>query len=51
MAESEDGQEKTEDPTPKRMQDARDKGQVPRSRELTTMGMVMAAAGDRKSVV
>ena len=45
MAESEDGQEKTEDPTPKRMQDARDKGQVPRSRELTTMAMVMGAAG------
>ncbi|MFP4694995.1 flagellar biosynthesis protein FlhB [Thiohalospira sp.] len=45
MAENEDGQEKTEDPTPKRMQDAREKGQVPRSRELTTMGMVMAAAG------
>ncbi|SFD08623.1 flagellar biosynthetic protein FlhB [Thiohalospira halophila DSM 15071] len=45
MAENEEGQEKTEEPTPKRMQDARDKGQVPRSRELTTMAMVMAAAG------
>jgi flagellar biosynthetic protein FlhB len=45
MAENEDGQEKTEDPTPKRMQDAREKGQVPRSRELTTMAMVMGAAG------
>lgn len=45
MAENEEGQEKTEDPTPKRMQDARDKGQVPRSRELSTMAMVMGAAG------
>ncbi len=45
MAENEDGQEKTEDPTPKRMQDAREKGQVPRSRELSTMAMVMGAAG------
>ena len=45
MAENEEGQEKTEDPTPKRMQDAREKGQVPRSRELSTMAMVMGAAG------
>ncbi len=45
MAENSDGQEKTEDPTPKRLQDARNKGQVARSRELTTMAMMMAAAG------
>ncbi|NIQ11039.1 MAG: flagellar biosynthetic protein FlhB, partial [Gammaproteobacteria bacterium] len=30
-------QERTEQPTPKRLSDAREKGQVPRSRELTTM--------------
>ncbi|MFV8833616.1 flagellar biosynthesis protein FlhB [Aquisalimonas sp.] len=44
--ESENGQEKTEEPTPKRRQDAKDKGQVPRSRELnTTMIMVLGAGG------
>ena len=36
MAESQnDAQEKTERPTPKRLQDARKKGQIPRSRELS----------------
>ncbi|MFO8155966.1 MAG: flagellar biosynthesis protein FlhB [Pseudomonadota bacterium] len=44
MAENSEGQEKTEEPTPKRLQDARNKGQVARSRELTTMAMMMAAA-------
>ena len=40
-----EGQERTEQPTPKRLQDAREKGQVPRSRELnTTMVMLVAAA-------
>lgn len=44
--ESENGQEKTEEPTPKRRQDAKDKGQVPRSKELnTTMVMVLGAGG------
>ncbi len=42
--ESENGQEKTEEPTPKRRQDAKEKGQVPRSKELnTTMVMVLGA--------
>ena len=41
MAESE-GQDKTELPTPKRLEDSRKKGQVARSRELNTM-MVMLA--------
>ena len=47
MAEdSENGQEKTEEPTPKRLQDAKDKGQVPRSTELnTTVVMVLGAGG------
>jgi len=41
---AESGQEKTEQPTAKRLQDARDKGQVPRSRELNTMALLMASA-------
>jgi len=42
--ENEDGQEKTEEATPKRLEEARKKGQVPRSRELTTMAMLFMAA-------
>ena len=37
MAEQDSGQERTESPTPKRLDDARKKGQVLRSRELNTM--------------
>lgn len=44
MAESEDGQEKTEDPSEKRLREAREKGQVARSRELTTFLMTISAA-------
>ena len=44
MAENEDGQEKTEEATPKRKEEARGKGQVPRSRELTTMAMLLIAS-------
>jgi len=43
--ESEDGQEKTEEPTPKRREESRKKGQIPRSRELTTMLVLLVAAG------
>ncbi len=43
MAED-NGQEKTEQATPKRREDARRKGQVTRSRELTTMMLLMVAA-------
>ena len=32
MAENQDGQEKTEEPTGKRIEDGRKKGQIPRSR-------------------
>lgn len=32
-----DGQERTEDPTAKRLQESREKGQIPRSRELSTL--------------
>ncbi len=39
------GQERTEEATPRRKQQAREKGQVPSSRELNTMVMMLAAAG------
>lgn len=38
-------QEKTEQATPKRLEDARKKGQIPRSRELNTLGVMLAGAG------
>jgi len=38
------GQEKTEEPTPKRLQDAKDKGDVARSKELTTTVLLLASA-------
>lgn len=38
-------QEKTEAPTPKRRQEAREKGQVPRSQEVGTALLLLAAAG------
>ncbi|MCU7934262.1 MAG: flagellar biosynthesis protein FlhB [Candidatus Thiodiazotropha sp. (ex Dulcina madagascariensis)] len=41
MAENEEGQEKTEQPSAKRLDDAKRKGQVPRSRELNTMVVTM----------
>lgn len=43
MAE-ETGQEKTEEPTAKRLQDAREKGDIPRSKELSTTILLLAAA-------
>jgi len=44
MAENPDGQERTEEPTGKRLEEARKKGQLPRSRELTTTVMMMVSA-------
>lgn len=41
MAENQDGQEKSQEPTAKRLNEARKKGQVPRSRELNTMAITM----------
>ncbi|MES9858212.1 MAG: flagellar biosynthesis protein FlhB [Sedimenticola sp.] len=41
MAENEDGQEKSEQPTAKHQQDAKKKGQVARSRELNTMAITL----------
>ena len=38
------GQERTEEATPKRLQDARQKGQIARSRELSTMAVLMMSA-------
>ncbi|PHS19748.1 MAG: flagellar biosynthesis protein FlhB [Kangiella sp.] len=43
MAESDSG-EKEQDATPKRQQDARDKGQIVRSKDLTTAMLLMVAA-------
>ncbi len=45
MAEHESGQERTEEPTPKRQQDAKKKGQMARSRELNTMISLLVGAG------
>jgi len=41
MAENRDGQEKTEQPTAKRLDDAKRKGQVARSRELNSMAVTL----------
>ncbi|WP_315981249.1 EscU/YscU/HrcU family type III secretion system export apparatus switch protein [Aliamphritea spongicola] len=43
MAE-ESGQEKTEEPTPKRLKDAKEKGDIARSKELATTVSLLAAA-------
>jgi flagellar biosynthesis protein FlhB len=43
MAENENGQDRTEQPTQKRLDEARRSGQVPRSRELTTAAIVLIA--------
>ncbi|MFJ2324167.1 MULTISPECIES: flagellar biosynthesis protein FlhB [unclassified Pseudomonas] len=44
MAESESGQDKTEDPTEKRKKDSREKGEIARSKELNTLAVMMAGA-------
>lgn len=44
MAEGDDAQEKTESATPKRLEDARRKGQIPRSRDLSAAAVTMSAA-------
>lgn len=44
MAENQDGTEKSEEPTEKKLREAREKGQIPRSRELTTLLMTLSAA-------
>ena len=44
MAEEDTGQDRTEEATPKRKEDARKKGDIPRSKDMTTMMMLMAAS-------
>ena len=39
--ENEDGQERTESATPKRLEEARRKGQIPRSRDLSAAAVLM----------
>jgi len=41
MAENKDGQEKTEQPTSKRLEDSKKKGQIARSKELNTMAITL----------
>ncbi|MDH5621684.1 MAG: flagellar biosynthesis protein FlhB [Gammaproteobacteria bacterium] len=45
MAEEKPQQDRTEQATPKRREDARKKGDVPRSRELTMTGVMLSGAG------
>ncbi|MGH8354515.1 MAG: flagellar biosynthesis protein FlhB [Pseudomonas sp.] len=45
MAESESGADKSEEPTEKRRREAREKGQIARSRELNTLAILLAGAG------
>jgi len=45
MAENDTSQEKSEQPTPKRLREAREKGQVARSRELNTTLVLLGGAG------
>jgi len=44
MAENHDGQEKSFEPTARRLDEARRRGQVPRSRELNTVAVTLAGA-------
>jgi flagellar biosynthetic protein FlhB len=44
MAENADGTEKSEEPSEKKLREAREKGQVPRSKELSTLMMVLSAS-------
>lgn len=44
MAENQDGQEKTEEPTSKKIEDSRKKGQIARSKELSTAMVLLASA-------
>lgn len=43
-AEAETGGERTEDPSSKRLQEARERGQVPRSRELTNFATALGGS-------
>ena len=43
MAEDDSGQEKSEDPTPRKLEKAKEDGQIPRSKELNTTLLLLAA--------
>lgn len=45
MAESESGQDRSEEPTQKRIDEARRKGQIARSKELNTLAVTLGGAG------
>ncbi len=45
MAESDSGQEKTEEATPRKQEKARDEGQIARSRELATLFVLLGGIG------
>ncbi len=45
MADNQSGMEKTEQATPKRLREAQEKGDVPRSRDLNTLLLLLAASG------
>ncbi|MDD0974584.1 flagellar biosynthesis protein FlhB [Pseudomonas fontis] len=45
MAESESGQDKTEEPTDKKTKDSREKGEIARSKELNTVAVMLAGTG------
>lgn len=45
MAEAESGQERTEEPSERKLRQAREQGQIPRSREFNTMFVMMFGAG------
>ncbi len=44
MAETDTSQEKTEQPTAKKLREAKQQGQIPRSKELNTMGVMLFGA-------
>ena len=44
MAESEMGGERTEEPSQRRLQEARERGQIPRSRELTNFAAMIGGS-------
>lgn len=44
MAEDDQSQEKTEEPTPRKLEKAREDGQIPRSKELTTTAILLASS-------
>ncbi len=41
MAENKEGQEKTEEPTSRRLEEAKNRGQVGKSTDVTTAGMII----------